>query len=129
MATDSSGNPAGFTNYGGTSVDIAAPGVGVIAANVRRTTAYEDNFSLGANDWLTETAQGSSPWTQDDGSFRGSFAPNNKAWISKNFNFSGKKGLRAEFKGYFSLGYGDTLFVMVWDGTQWNYVDVIAWPG
>jgi subtilisin family serine protease/formylglycine-generating enzyme required for sulfatase activity len=129
MATDSSGNATVFSNYGSGSVDIAAPGAGIIAANVRRTTAYDDNFSLGANDWLNGTVPGSSPWTRDYRSFRGSFAPYNMAGIYKYFDFTGKQGLRAELTGYLILGYGDILLFEVWDGTAWNYVDVIAWPG
>ena len=129
MATDSSGNATVFSNYGSGSVDIAAPGAGIIAANVRRTTAYNDNFSLGANDWLNGTVPGSSPWTRDYRSFRGSFAPYNMAGIYKYFDFTGKQGLRAELTGYLILGYGDILLFEVWDGTAWNYVDVIAWPG
>ena len=129
MATDSSGNATAFSNYGSSSVDIAAPGAGVLAANVRRATAYNDDFSLGANEWLNGTVSGSSPWTQDYRSFRGNFAPYNMAGIYKYFDFTGKQGLRAELTGYLILGYGDILLFEVWDGTQWNYIDVIAWPG
>jgi len=129
MATDSSGNATVFSNYGAGSVDIAAPGAGIIAANVRRTTAYNDNFSIGANNWLNGTVPGSSPWTRNYRSFRGSFAPYNMAGIYKYFDFTGKQGLRAELTGYLILGYGDILLFEVWDGTAWNYVDVIAWPG
>lgn len=129
MATDSSGNPAAFSNYGSASVDIAAPGVGVLVANVRRTTAYNDNFSTGACDWEPSTETWSSPWTRNYRSFNGSFAPYNRAGIYKYFNFTGKKGLRAELSGYFYLGFGDYLQLELWDGTTWNYVDRIVLPG
>ena len=129
MATDSSGNPATFSNYGSANVDIAAPGVGVLAGNVRRSTAYNDDFSTGSCDWINATAVGSSPWTRDYRSFKGSFAPYNMAGIYKYFNFSGKQGLRAELSGFFSLGYGDYILLEVWDGAGWSAVDVLAWPG
>jgi subtilisin family serine protease len=129
MATDSSGNPAAFSNYGSASVDIAAPGVGVLVANVRRTTAYNDNFSTGACDWEPSTETWSSPWTRNYRSFNGSFAPYNRAGIYKYFNFTGKKGLRAELSGDFYLGFGDYLQLELWDGTTWNYVDDIVLPG
>ena len=129
MATDSSGNPASFSNYGGANVDIAAPGVGVLAANVRRSTAYNYNFSTGACDWEPWTEPESSPWTRNNRSFNGSFAPYNNAGIFKYFNFTGKKGLRVELSGYFILGFGDIVVLEAWNGASWDFIDVIAWPG
>ncbi|HEX9997489.1 MAG TPA: S8 family serine peptidase [Abditibacterium sp.] len=39
-ASDSADNPATFTNYGATQVDLAAPGVGIVSALATSTTAY-----------------------------------------------------------------------------------------
>jgi subtilisin family serine protease len=129
MATDPSGNPTTFSNYGATSVDIAAPGANILAANVRRQTVYNDVFSGGASGWLTSTASGGTPWALNSISFYGSFTPYNASGIYKYFTFAGRQGLRAELNGFFILGMGDIVLLEVWNGTTWNYVDVLAWPG
>lgn len=129
MATDSSGNPTSFSNYGSNSVDIAAPGANILAANVRRQTVYNDVFSGGASGWITATATGGTPWTLNSLSFYGSFTPYNASGIYKNFTFTGRQGLRAEINGFFILGMGDIVLLEVWNGTTWDYVDVLAWPG
>jgi subtilisin family serine protease/formylglycine-generating enzyme required for sulfatase activity len=129
MATDSSGNPTIFSNYGASSVDIAAPGANILAANVRRQTVYNDVFANGASGWLTATAAGGTPWSLNSLSFYGSFTPYNASGIYKNFTFTGRQGLRAELNGFFILGVGDIILLEVWNGTGWDYVDVLAWPG
>lgn len=129
MATDSSGNPTSFSNYGSNSVDIAAPGANILAANVRRQTVYNDVFSGGASGWITVTATGGTPWTLNSLSFYGSFTPYNASGIYKKFTFTGRQGLRAEINGFFILGMGDIVLLEVWNGTTWDYVDVLAWPG
>ena len=129
MATDSAGNPTTFSNYGSTSVDIAAPGSNILAANVRRQTVYNDVFSTGASGWLTSTALFGTSWALNSLSFYGSFAPYNASGIYKYFNFTGRQGLRAELNGFFILGTGDIVLLEVWNGATWDYVDVLAWPG
>ena len=129
MATDSRGDSAGFSNYGSSSVDIAAPGVGVLAANVRRSIAYNDSFASGFCGWEPVTASGGTPWQLNSFSVFATFSPYNAAGIYKYFNFTGKQGLRAELTGFFMLGWGDYVELEKWNGASWEYVDIIVGLG
>lgn len=43
-ASDSSDNLAGFSNYGATAVDLAAPGVGIVSSAPATTQPFTENF-------------------------------------------------------------------------------------
>jgi subtilisin family serine protease len=56
-ATDQNDNLACFSNYGQTSVDVAAPGVNIYSAMPGRQTVFSDNFDGGdISDWTIEPA-------------------------------------------------------------------------
>ena len=129
MATDSTGDSAIFSNYGSSSVDIAAPGVGVLAGNLRRATVYNDSFASGLCGWIPTTIAGGTPWQLNSFSIFATFSPGNVAGIYKYFNFSGKQGLRADLTGFFMLGFGDYVELEKWNGAFWERVDVIVGLG
>jgi subtilisin family serine protease len=54
-ATDQSDSRASFSNYGATSVDVAAPGTNIFSSRPDRQTVWNDDFDDGdiAADWAT----------------------------------------------------------------------------
>jgi len=53
-ATDQNDNLASFSNYGATSVDVAAPGTNIYSSKPGRQTVWSDNFDDGSiSDWTT----------------------------------------------------------------------------
>ena len=54
-ATDQNDSRASFSNYGATSVDVAAPGTNILSSRPSRQTVWSDNFDDGdiAADWAT----------------------------------------------------------------------------
>ena len=52
-ATDQNDNRASFSNYGVTSVDVAAPGVNIYSTITTRHDVFSDNFSAGLGNWTT----------------------------------------------------------------------------
>jgi subtilisin family serine protease len=56
-ATDQNDNLASFSNYGKTSVDVAAPGVNIDSTKPGRHTVFSDNFDNSGIAWTLE-----SPW-------------------------------------------------------------------
>ncbi|MCC6474183.1 MAG: S8 family serine peptidase [Burkholderiales bacterium] len=65
-ATDRSGALADFSNYGGTSVHIAAPGTDIFGADLQRGVIFGERFDAGAPGWTSGSAPGSSisaPWS------------------------------------------------------------------
>jgi subtilisin family serine protease len=54
-ATDQNDSRAFFSNYGATSVDVAAPGANIFSSRPGRQTVWSDNFDDGdiATDWAT----------------------------------------------------------------------------
>jgi len=53
-ATDQNDNLASFSNYGATSVDVAAPGTNIYSSRPDRQTVWSDNFDDGSiSDWTT----------------------------------------------------------------------------
>jgi subtilisin family serine protease len=65
-ATDAFGKRASFSNYGPTTVDIAAPGNDIFGADISRSTVFFEDFESGAPGWLEGHLAGSSgiyDWT------------------------------------------------------------------
>ena len=52
-ALDRSGGLAPLSNYGATSVDLAAPGTEILGAALKQTTSFIENFEGGANGWIS----------------------------------------------------------------------------
>lgn len=63
-ATDQYNELSPFSNYGKTSVDIAAPGSNMLAPDLSRKRSYYENFQLGLEDWTTDGSSNSRglPW-------------------------------------------------------------------
>ena len=57
-ATDQSDSRASFSNYGVTSVDVAAPGTNIYSAEPARETVWSEDFEGGLVSWLTGKASG-----------------------------------------------------------------------
>lgn len=55
-AIDQNGDLANFSNFGATSVDIAAPGVNIFGADVSRTIQYAERFETEAPGWISGAA-------------------------------------------------------------------------
>ncbi|MGH2844694.1 MAG: S8 family serine peptidase, partial [Thermoleophilaceae bacterium] len=64
-AIDESGDLAGFSNHGETSVDIGAPGVGILSAKTDwGPPLFSDEFNGALTEWDFFTASGSVAWGQ-----------------------------------------------------------------
>lgn len=50
-AVDQDGRLTLFSNYGGTSVDLAAPGANIYGADITRATVFQEDFESGAPGW------------------------------------------------------------------------------
>ena len=50
-ATDPDDQLTSFSNYGQNSVDLAAPGSNLLAADISRSFALDEHFELGAPGW------------------------------------------------------------------------------
>ena len=57
-ATDNADRLAGFSNYGVSSVDLAAPGVDIFSARPRHTDSFNEDFETNLGNWTVQ----SGPW-------------------------------------------------------------------
>jgi thermitase len=69
-ATDNDDTLAGFSNYGATSVDLAAPGVDVDSTRPHETDSFSDGFESGLGAWTVESGS----W--------GTARANNTTWLT-----------------------------------------------
>jgi subtilisin family serine protease len=57
-ATDQNDNLAFFSNFGATSVDVAAPGTNILSSRPDRQTVWSDDFESGFGSWTTNKVSG-----------------------------------------------------------------------
>ena len=133
-----------FSNYGSSSVDIAAPGQFIVGCDVPRFTLYEWNFDTGWEDWVSSPVEGYG-WVWDNftgewglstrGSFysyfAGYYAPNSSMFLtSPDVDLRGEVGARAEFDVSGSLGSDDYISLSFVDSTgESNFQGIICYPG
>ncbi|MDG6256462.1 MAG: S8 family serine peptidase, partial [Methanomicrobiaceae archaeon] len=134
-ATDHNDNKAWFSNYGASTVDIAAPGVNIYSTVPSFTTIFSDSMS-NLNNWNVQSPWGlsssvyySSPSSAADspGGYYQNYAdcslslknPLNLASLkSANLNFI--------FTGNAEYGYDGLLIEVSHDGGTWECIDAIT---
>ena len=132
-ATDQNDDLASFSNYGVTSVDVAAPGVDIYSAIPARQIIWSDNFDDGdISDWITggtnntwgttseESASVSYSLTDSPGE---SYQNNTDSWaITPPIDLSGCRGTKLEFKimGETELGFDGLLVATSVDMATWT---------
>jgi len=88
-ASDSDDAMAGFSNFGATSVDLAAPGVNIYSTYPSHVTRFSDDFESGGGNWTSGgtnntwgivecTGGGLHCWTDSPA---GNYLPNTNSWI------------------------------------------------
>ena len=133
-----------FSNYGNSSVDIAAPGQFIVGCDVPRFTLYEWDFNSGWEGWQSYPVSGYG-WVWDNftgewglstrGSFysylAGYYAPNSSMFLtSPDVDLRGEVGARAEFDVSGSLGSDDYISLAFVDSTsKSNFQGIICYPG
>ena len=132
-ATDQNDNRASFSNYGATSVDVAAPGTNIYSCRPAREDVWSDNFDDGdASDWLTggtnntwnttNSLSYSNPYSLTD-SPGGDYQNNTGSWATTPvLNLLSHAGTKLEFKlrGSSEPGF-DLLYVQVsTDSFNWT---------
>lgn len=138
-ATDQNDNLATFSNYGATSVDVAAPGENIFSTIPARQTVFRDNFENGMN-WTTggtNNTWGLSDIVSDSPSHSLTDSPgvnvnyqnDTDSWAqSPAIDLSGHSGAKLEFnlRGISESGK-DILYVQASiDGTNWSNLDAIS---
>jgi subtilisin family serine protease len=133
-ATDQNDNRASFSNYGATSVDVAAPGVNIYSGSPARKNIFRDDFDDGTLiPWTTDgsggpfgltTSQYISAYYSLADSPLGNYANNDNHWaqVHASSDFSSYVGTKLEyyFKGS-SETYFDYLHVETsTDGSDWT---------
>lgn len=128
-ATNFNDSLAGFSNYGATSVDVAAPGVNIYSTIPARESILLDNFgdgNLSSPDWTT----GGSPntWTVRSGRLvdsPGNYQNNTNSWVqTEAFSFSGKQGCKLSFKLKLDTLTGDVLYIEAsLDNINWTAIN------
>lgn len=137
-ASDQSDDLATFSNYGALSVDVAAPGVGILSAAPALSTAFTETFE---NDisirWITGGTN--NLWglaIDSDGSYLSdspllSYLPNTDSWAatSQAFSLAGLEDCRLAYDLRLSTESGkDALIVEASrDGLNWSKVE--GWSG
>ncbi len=137
-ASDQSDNLAGFSNYGTTSVDLAAPGVGILSAGPAVTTAFAERFESDLTGrWSTGGAN--NLWTRSVDSMGGfltdspgiDYLNDTDAWAATDAAFS--LGGLSDCKLTYSLRLAtertnDVLLVEASrDGSTWSKIS--GWSG
>jgi subtilisin family serine protease len=118
-ATDQGDNLAWFSNYGRTSVDVAAPGTNIYSAKPGRQTVFSDNFDDNdIHDWTVDA-----PWGLSDDAYGPGYSLSDSPGgnYDNNVNISarptgaivlsGKAGATLTFKLKGTLLSGDLLYV------------------
>ena len=139
-AQDRSGSLAFFSNYGATSVHLAAPGTEILMADVQRQSVLSENFettsvaswttgqssgNLSSDVWQLAGAGGNKFLADHDRRFS-SYLPYANLWVSSpQIDFSSRVGARLVFDCYYDLS-DDQLWVEVsLDGVSWFPQDLI----
>jgi len=139
-ATDQNDNLASFSNYGATSVDVAAPGTNIYSSRPDRQTVWSDNFDDGSiSDWTTGGTNNA--WnTTNSLSYSASYSLTDSpgvdvdyqndtdSWVtSPVLDLSSHTGTKLEFKlrGISESNY-DFLYVQTsTDGSSWTNQNIL----
>jgi len=109
-ATDQNDSRASFSNYGATSVDVAAPGTFILSARPDRQMVWDYDFETGTVGWTLQVPwdrTSSAPWSLTDSPI-GDYANNiNISAISPSINLLGEAGAKLSFNiaGESETGY------------------------
>ncbi|MHA2428590.1 MAG: S8 family serine peptidase [Candidatus Hermodarchaeia archaeon] len=142
-AIDRSSSLALFSNYGSTSVDLAAPGKDVFGADLSRSVVVLETFESGAPGWtqgheadsfsnlnwsLFSDATGNT-WATDslDQFFQPTnYQPFTNSWMKSPWiDLSDSPGTQLVFKVWFQLALFDyAILEYSVDGVTWNLLDV-----
>lgn len=131
-ATDQNDSLASFSNYGLTSVDVAAPGVNIYSTIPARETVFSDNFDDGdISDWTTGGTNNT--WAVTDelsksGSYSLTDSPGadylegTSSWAqSPVINLSGKKGCKLTYQMELDVDPTDNICIQASnDGATWS---------
>ncbi|MBU0988466.1 MAG: S8 family serine peptidase [Proteobacteria bacterium] len=121
-ATDQDDNLASFSNFGATSVDVAAPGTNIYSIKPARQTVWSDNFDDNdISDWATNGTWATTGSSSYSGTYAladspaGNYANNTDSWArAPVLNLSAHRGTKLEFKiKGISESYYDVLYVEV----------------
>jgi thermitase len=133
-ATDRSGAKSSFSSYGATTVDVAAPGRGIVSAETDYDTIFADGFDAGLGQWtapIGTTAWGPSAVSSvGSGSAAdsptGGYAPNANAQMVKatGLNLLAERGCRMHFDVRYDIEEGfDELLAGAVSGALQDTVD------
>lgn len=99
-ATDQSDSRASFSNYGATSVDVAAPGTSIFSTRPDRQMVWNYDFETGTAGWTLQVPwdrTSSAPWSLTD-SPTGDYANNiDISAVSPSINLLGEAGAKLTF--------------------------------
>lgn len=142
-AVDRTGELAAFSNFGATSVDLAAPGTDMFGADVSHFATYSESFETGAPGWTVGQNPGSSStldwslyldglgrtWITDSvGNFGGVFdyLPNTDSWVKSPVITVPALGPQLSYRVWHALTIFDIMGVEVsTDGINWDLVDYV----
>jgi hypothetical protein len=143
-ATDENGRLAAFSNFGASSVDVAAPGQFILGCDVARRTLYAWDFAYGWRGWDEDILRGNG-WVWDDYLGRMSlvtsgpwpyyaapYAPYSvMSLISPQIDLRGEVGARLEVDFIGSLGDGDYLSLSAKrnDEPEAEFAGILLYPG
>ena len=142
-ATDRQDALAGFSNWGATSVDLAAPGVAILSTYPKvAQTGFSDDFESGLTGWTTAGSTGGSwgdfEYTQTPKPYPSAFLHESPAGGDYSFannenlvittagshDLTGKKGCVLAYDIYYEYDVEDELLVEVsTNGTTWTKRD------
>jgi subtilisin family serine protease len=141
-ASDDDDVLADFSNFGASSVDLGAPGVGIVSAAPARGEIFVDGFesdlsgrwttgaSVGSKLWTRATeAKASGSWSVTD-SAGSTYNANTDTWIRtvNPISFSGRHGCAVDYRLRLSTELSDGVLVEAsTDGTSWWGVS--GWTG
>ena len=140
-ATDQNDSRASFSNYGATSVDVAAPGANIFSSRPDRQTVWSDDFESGLGTWAMNKVSGkdwgltaalsfspASSLTDSQPPPDDNYDNNTDSWaIAPVLNLSPYTGTRLEFKlnGSSEPGF-DFLYVQSsTDAFNWTNQDIL----
>ena len=137
-ASDSNDDLPAWSNYGATTVDVAAPAVNIYTTQAMRETLWSDSFDDGdisdwtlggpGGPWAATAAQGFGGSTHSlTDSLGGNYANNSSCWVcSPALDLSSNIGARLQFF-IFGASEKDRDFLYVQtstDGTMWKDRDI-----
>jgi subtilisin family serine protease len=134
------GELADFSNYGRTSVDIAAPGVNILMADITRKSVHQPAFSQALGGWatyrFTATDFSYARWGYYNGLLRdridgsSAYKPNTDTFLlSPEIDLSDSSGTLLEFVAGSSLSDDSAWVEASRDGFNWETVEVLARNG